>query len=178
MKKIILVNGLIAGVIVSAMFVISIPLQIQGLIDLNNGMIIGYTSMVIALSTIFLGIKTFRDQYSNGSISFWQGFKIGMSIALVAGVIYALTWEVYYSFKGDEFVAYYQKCMIDDLRSDGATEAEIAEKRAEFSQYFEMYKNPFIRFAMTLAEILPVGIIISLVAAGVLRKQEILPATR
>jgi hypothetical protein len=77
MKKIILVNGLIAGVIVSAMILISLPLQQQGIIDTRNGMLVGYTSMVIALSTIFFGIKTYRDQHLGGSISFWQAAKIG-----------------------------------------------------------------------------------------------------
>jgi hypothetical protein len=176
MRKIILVNGLLAGIIVSAMVVISIPLQTQGVITMDNGMLIGYASMLIALSTIFFGIKTYRDQYENGTISFWQATRIGLSIALVAAVVYAVTWEIYFRFKGEEFMTYYAACYVDKMKSHGATEAEISTARKEMIAWNEFYRNPFIRFGMTLTEILPVGIFVSLVSAAILRKREILPA--
>jgi hypothetical protein len=40
-----------------------------------------------------------------------------------------------------------------------------------------MYENPFIRFPMTLMEIAPVGILISLISAGLLRMKGFLPAS-
>lgn len=170
-----MVNGLISGVIVSAMLLISLPLQMKGVISLDSGMLVGYTSMVIALSTIFFGIKTYRDQYSGGFVTFWQAFRIGLSIAMVAALVYAVTWEVYYRFGGDEFIAFYAQGYLDNLKNDGATDAELAAARAELATQHEYYKNPFIRFAVTLTEILPVGIVVTIVSSAILRRREILP---
>ena len=47
---------------------------------------------------------------------------------------------------------------------------------AKYDEYKEMYKNPVIRFGMTLMEIAPVGIIMSLIPAALLRKKKFLPA--
>jgi hypothetical protein len=38
-----------------------------------------------------------------------------------------------------------------------------------------MYKNPIIRFGITLIEVLPVGIIITLISAALLRRKDLLP---
>ncbi len=177
MKKIIITNGIIAGVITASMFVITQPLFESGALDPDNGMYVGYATMVIAFSLIFVGVKKFRDQYANGSVTFGKAFKIGMLITVVAGLVYALSWEVYYSQKGDEFTEFYTKCYMDNLREDGATEAELVTAKSELMAMNEYYKNPLIRFPMTLAEIVPVGLIISLISAALLRKKEFLPSS-
>jgi hypothetical protein len=176
MKRIVLVNGLIAGAIVSAMLLISSPLIQKGVIDFDHGMLIGYASMVLALSMIFFGVKTYRDQYQNGVISFGQGFKVGILIALVAAVLYGITWEIYYNTAAGDFTEFYTQHYLQNLKDEGASEVEIATARSEMESWNELYKNPFIRFATTLTEILPVGLIISLIVAAILRKREILTA--
>ena len=176
MKKIIITNGLIAGTIVSGMLLISQPLMRDGTLNIDNGMIVGYTTMVIALSMVFFGIKTYRDQYQNGIITFGQAFKIGILIAVIAALVYAVVWEIYFNTVATDFVEFYATCHIDKLQKDGASAAEITKAREDMAEFAELYKNPIIRFAMTLAEILPVGIIITLISAAVLRKKEILPA--
>jgi hypothetical protein len=176
MKKIIITNGLIAGAIVSLMFVVTYPLHEKGIINYDNGMIVGYTSMVIALSTIFFGIKTHRDQNLNGSIKFMQALKIGLLISVVAGVIYALFWEVYYNTVASDYLEKYAVHYVEKMKSSGATNTEIEQVKAEMADMAEMYKNPLVRFGFTLMEILPVGILISLISAGLLKKRQILPA--
>jgi hypothetical protein len=176
MRKIIIVNGLISGVIVSAMFFISYPLMRKGILNMNSGMIIGYASMVIALSMIFFGIKTYRDQYSNGSITFGRGVKIGLLIALIASCMYAASWEVFSAFFAPDFAEYYEQGYIDNLKAKGADLAALNAAKEQMAQWRELYKNPPIRFAMVMAEILPVGIIITLICAAILRKRQILPA--
>src|SRR5688572_28135034 len=92
MKKIVLVYGLIAGTISGGLMMITMPMFKSGTLDMNNGELIGYTGMVIALSLIFFGIKSFRDNQVDGTITFWKGCQIGLLIALIASVMYALTW--------------------------------------------------------------------------------------
>jgi hypothetical protein len=175
MRKVILVNGIIAGLIVSAMLLVNMNLDKD--VNYDYGMLIGYTSMVIALSTIFFGIKTCRDQYENGTISFGHAFGVGMMITLVASLLYIATWEVYRvsSTKGEQYMEQWSEGYLNKMKEAGATPTELQEKKAELAQWTEWYKNPLIRFAMTLMEILPVGIVISLIAAAVLRKREVLP---
>ena len=43
------------------------------------------------------------------------------------------------------------------------SDAEKQDKLEELNMYKEMYKNPVTKFAITLVEILPVGILLSLI---------------
>lgn len=172
MKKIILINGLIAGIIVSAMFFISKPLQDKGYLDLDNAVIVGYASMVLAFSMIFISVRSYRDQYLGGSISFGKALVIGLLITVVAGVVYALSWEVYYRYNGEEFMQKYSEHYFKGLEDEGKSAKEIQEAKEEWNNWMGYYKNPLVRFAATLAEIFPVGLLMSFVAAGVMRKKK------
>lgn len=176
MRKVIFINGLISGLIVSGMLLINYPLLRNKTLDLDSGMIVGYTSMVIALTLIFFGIKTYRDQYLNGSISFGAAFKVGILITLVASILYASTWQVFSTFVADDFTEFYAETHLNDLKENGATPEEISIAKTELEKWNELYEIPVVRFAMSLMEILPVGIVMTLIAAGILRKRQILPA--
>jgi hypothetical protein len=176
MKKIIITYGLIGGVIVSVFMVANHSLVETGVIGIDRGMITGYTSMVIALSMVFFGIKTYRDQYLNGIISFGRAFKIGILITAMASLMYAITWEVYYNSGNQDFMEVYSRHQIDKMVKEGATNAEVMAASDEMKSFSEMYKNPLIRFGMTLAEILPVGIVVTLLCAALLRRRQFLPA--
>jgi ethanolamine transporter EutH len=176
MKKIILTYGIISGVIVSVMLLATQPLFRNGTLDMDTGMYVGFSTMIVALSLIFFGIKSFRDQHLQGSISFGRAFTVGILIALVASVIYALSWEVYIHTVGQDFMEWYQQCRMEKLVKEGASDQELTESRAEMQSMAELYKNPIIRFGMTLTEIFPVGLIITLVSAGVLKRKDVLPA--
>lgn len=177
MKKVILVYGIIAGTIVAAMMLITMSLYRSGALKIDNGELIGYTTMVIALSMVFFGIKSVRDSHQSGVITFSKGLKIGLSISVIASLMYALAWEVSYSRIGDEFMQKYTEHHYEKMKAKEATEAEIQAEKEKMASFAELYKNPFVRFGMTILEILPVGIVISLLSAGLLRRKEFLPAT-
>jgi hypothetical protein len=178
MKKIILTNGLIAGAVVSSMFLISWPLMENGTLNFDNGMIFGYASMLIAFSMIFIGVKKFRDHHQGGVITFGKAFQIGILITVIASVMYALSWEVCYHTIATDFTEKYTAHYMDKMAADGATPAEIAEKKAEMESFNEMYENPIVRFLFTAGmEIFPVGLLISLISAALFRKRSFLPET-
>jgi len=177
MKKIILVYGLIAGAIVGSVLLITMPLYESGTLHFENGQWLGYTTMVIALSLVFFGIKSFRDNHSGGTITFWNGLKIGLLITLVASLIYAMSWEVSYNTMKGDFIKLMGEKQIEKLKKEGATEASLVETRKQMDDFATMYRNPVFRFAITLTEIAPVGIVISLLSAGLLRRKEFLPST-
>lgn len=176
MKKVILVYGSMAGVIVGAMFFLTIPLYDNGTINFDNGMWVGYTSMVISLSLVFFGIKSYRDSYASGTVTFGKAFKIGILITVVASVIYALSWEVAYNTVSKGFLQKMEEHYTQKLKEETKNEAELNAELEKMEQYWVMYENPVIRFGMTLLEIFPVGLIITLLSAGLLRNKKFLPA--
>ena len=171
MKKTVLTFGLIAGVILSAMMVITMPFH--DAIGFDRAMVVGYTSMVLAFLLIFFGVRSYRDDVAGGTVSFGRAFSVGALIGLVAALCYVATWQaMYYGTDiADDYLPKYQEHVITEARADGESEAVIAEKRAEMERFAEMYRNPAINAAFTLAEPLPVALVIALVSAGVLSRR-------
>lgn len=66
----------------------------------------------------------------------------------------------------------YSTYMVDEARAEGASEAEIESKISEMQDMQEMYKIAPIRWGMTLMEIFPVGLIITLISAFILKRNE------
>ena len=177
MRKVTLTFGLLAGVIVSVFMVAIMELCKNGTVSFDNSDFIGYGSMVIALSMIFFGIKSYRDNYQNGAITFVKGLQVGMLITLVAALIYAAAGEALYQVDpvGQAvFMDKYADYHISKMKEKSASPAEIDQKVEEMAELREMHKNPLIRFGMTLAIILPVSILITLISAALLRKKEFL----
>jgi len=175
MKKISWVYGTIAGLIMGAMFFITAPLWANGTLDFNNGMWVGYTTMVIALSLVFFGVKSYRDQHKQGIITFGGAFKVGILITVIASVLYALSWEVAYNTVSKGFSEEMSKYYLEEMKAEAKSEAELKQATEELKSNMVMYENPFFRFAITLTEVFPVGLIITLISAGLLRKKEFLP---
>lgn len=174
MKKIVIVYGLISGAIITCFLWIWIYLWEKGILTFDNGEIFGYGSMLVALSMIFFGIKSYRDNQNDRSIRFWKGVQIGFSISLLASVVYAGGWETYLQTTDGNFMESYIEHYISKLKEKGTPQDEIDRTTAQMAALREMYKNPLVRFGMTLAEILPVGIIVTLLSAAILRRKEIL----
>lgn len=177
MRKIIIVYGLIAGTIVGGLMLGTMAYYQTHEWNMENGHLLGYTTMVIALSVIFVAIKSVRDKHLGGAITFWKGCQIGLLITLIASVMYALSWEVSYRNIGDEFVEKMKSSYVEDLKAEGLTEAEFQTRKSEMEAIWESYQNPIVRFGYTLLEIFPVGLILTLISSGLLRKKEFLPPT-
>ena len=174
MTRIVLVFGLISGAIAAALMWILMGIVKSGAINFDNGMIWGYATMIIALSLVFFGIKSYRDN-NGGHITFLKGLQVGILISLISSVCYAASWELYYRGSGQEFLQKYTAYYLDKMKADGASDTEIEKARVEGEQFMQLYENFFVRFAMTLMEILPVGIIVTIISAALLRRREVLP---
>jgi hypothetical protein len=148
-------------------------------IGFDRGVIVGYTSMVLAFLMVYVGVRTYRDNVAGGRIGFGKAFKVGILITAVTTAFYIGTWQVvYYNFMPD-YLDKYSAYALDKARAAGATDAELATQAAEMAKFGEMYKNPLVNIAFTAIEPLPVGILVTLVTAGVLsrgRKEETVTA--
>ncbi|WP_316736174.1 DUF4199 domain-containing protein [Pedobacter aquatilis] len=168
MKKIVLVFGLISGLIVSCLMLVN---MINHDKNYESSMILGYASMLLAFSFIFVGVKSFRDKHNGGVISFGKAFRIGLFITLIASTMYVVVWMFYYYLFIPDFMDKYTAKMLLDAKQNGATAAELAKQSSEMAGYKEMYKNPFYVVLLTYSEILPLGLVISLISALVLKRK-------
>ncbi|MEO8460605.1 MAG: DUF4199 domain-containing protein [Dokdonella sp.] len=169
MRKIVLTFGLIAGAILSAMMLVTLPILDR--IGFDKGEIIGYTTMVLAFLMVFFGVKSYRDNVAGGSMSFGRAFLVGLMITVVASACYVITWEVIYYKLAPDFGDKYAAYVVDKAKASRASDAEIVAKTKEMAEFNEMYKNPLVNIAFTFIEPLPVGLLFTLVTAGVLRRK-------
>ena len=168
------VAGLIAGIPLSA-FVVATEGHHT---PIAWGMVIGYVTMLIALSTVFVAIKRYRDTELGWVIGFWPALGLGLGISLVAGILYALAWEATLGITHMDFAATYANTLIEQKKAAGVSGDALARFTAEMEQFKVQYANPLYRFPMTFTEIFPVGVLVSLVSAGLLRNSRFLAARR
>jgi uncharacterized membrane protein (DUF485 family) len=169
MRKIVLTFGLIAGAILSVMMLITLPFHDD--IGFDKSLVIGYTTMVLAFLMVYFGVRSYRDNVAGGSITFGRAFTVGLMITAVASVCYVATWELAYPRLAPDYLDKYAAYSVEKMRKSGATDAQIAAKTKEMAEFKEMYKNPVMSIAFTFLEPLPVGILFTLVAAGVLSRK-------
>ncbi len=136
----------------------------------------GYTVMLVALSTIFLAIRDYRNQKLGGVIKFLPALGLGLSIAFIAGLAYVIGWEIYLNATHYQFMEHYAAAMAERARGSGLAGAALQAKLDEIEAMRAGYANPLIRLPMTFLEIFPVGVLIALISAAVLRNPKVLPA--
>ena len=171
MKKIVRNYGLLAGGILAVVMLITTPLWSSGKMSMEAGGWVGYISMIVALSAVFFGVRTYRDKEAGGTISFGKAFQVGLLITLVASAIYVAVWMLYLNFGGaGDFMEQYYQYSVEQLRQSGKPAADIEQEIAKMAEFKEMYKSPLVQIGITFLEIFPVGLIISLLSAALLRK--------
>ena len=175
MGRNILKYGVIAGLVVGiALFGISVAYGGQP--PPTYGMALGYLTMLIALSAVFVGIKRHRDVDRGGVIRFWPAFGLGLGISLVASVFYVAAWEASMAVVDIDFAETFANAMIERQKAKGVDGAALAKVVADMQTFKIQYANPLYRVPMTFAEIFPVGVLVSLVSAALLRNPRLLPA--
>jgi hypothetical protein len=175
MLRYILIYGAVAGAIVGVpMF--TLMLTMSGQPTMHYGMLVGYLTMLIALSAVFIAIKRHRDADLGGVIRFWPALALGLGISAVAGVIYVLAWEASCAAINLDFANTYAQALIAEQEAKGVSGEALERFRAEMEQFKLQYANPLYRWPMTFTEIFPVGVLVPLVSAGLLRNSRFLPA--
>lgn len=169
-----LIYGAIAGAIAVSLISAIIAMDLTG--HDETAMLVSYLIMLMALSLIFVGVKRYRDVECGGVIRFGRAFLIGLGMAALAGLIYAIGWEIFQASSGYDFMAEYSTSILDRMRTEGATAAAIEAKAAEMRAFAESYRNPMFRVPMVFLEIFPVGLLVALVSAALLRNPKLLPA--
>jgi len=169
MKKTILTFGLISGAIISVLMVATVPFADR--IGFGHSYLVGYTTMVLAFLLVYFGIRSYRDNFGDGRISFGKAFVIGISIALISSLCYVVTWEILYFKFMPDFMDKYGAYAIQKLQASGASAAAIQAKVEEIKRYKALEDNPLTNAAMTFLEPFPVGLLVTLISAALLRRK-------
>ena len=167
----VLVYGFLAGFII-----ISVILTAFFVVPQGHSLWFGYLVMLVGMTFVFVGVKRFRDVERGGVIRFLPAFGLGLAIAIVAGIIYVLVWEGYLAATGYRFMDEYIAAMIHHKQAAGASAADLARFSGEMDDMRRSYANPLFRIPLTFMEVFPVGLIVALISAALLRNPRLLPS--
>ncbi|MEO8374709.1 MAG: DUF4199 domain-containing protein [Sphingomonas bacterium] len=168
--------GLLSGLVVCAILIAGFTFAEH--LNFAHQLWFGYLVMLVVLTFIFVGVKRYRDVERGGVIKFLPALGLGLAIAAAAGVAYALLWEVYLAATHYRFMDQYIAGIASHARAAGLSGEKLASKMAELETMRAQYANPLFRIPMTFLEIFPVGFIVALVSAILLRFPKFLPARR
>jgi hypothetical protein len=171
MKKTVLVFGLISGGMMTVMMFATLPFTDSAWLQ-SHSMLVGYTTIVLSFMLVFFGIRSYRENIGGGAITFGRAFAVGILITLISSVLYVVAWEIMY-FGVPSFGERFMTMCVAHIKNSGASPEAI---QAQINQ-LKYLDNPFINAALTFTEPFPVGLIITLVSAAILRKKTRNPPT-
>ena len=171
MKRIVLRFGLVPGVILIALSAVMLPLCMNGTIDFDHSELLGYSAMVLSFLMVFFGIRSYRDNVAGGTIGFGEAFRVGMLITLVTCAMYVIAWEITYFNFFPDFLDQYSAHVLDKMRAAGESQAAIQKQTEQMATMAKYYDNILFNSAITFMEVFPVGLIVTLVSAGILRRK-------
>jgi len=167
MKKVIWIYGLIIGTALSLNTIMMMNMMVNNK-NFKGNDILGYAVLIAMFSIIFFGIRKYKDHYSAGFISFGKAFKIGALIALIGSSMYVLFGLGYYYLFVPEFLDVY----IENVLKNCTSPEELAAKTKEMASFREMYQNPLFAILISYTEVLPLGLVVTLISALILRKKK------
>lgn len=166
MRKTVLIFSLILGIIMSINIFVMVNMLYNNP-DFKGNDVLGYAAMVVVFSLIFFGVRNYRNKQLGGYISFGKAFTTGALIAFIASTIYVAVWLFYYYQFVPDFMDVYTRHVLKNTAA-----AELAAKTKEMADFKEMYKNPLFTILITYSEVLPVGLIVALVSAFILKRKK------
>lgn len=170
MKKTVLTFGLISGAVLAAMMLATVPFEDK--IGWDKGEILGYTTIVLSSLLVFFGVRSYRQNVGGGGrLTFGRGFAVGILITLISSACYVGTWEIVYYKLMPDFTEKYAAHMVETAKAFGASQQKLDETERKAQQFKQMYDKPAINVALTFMEVFPIGLAVTLVSAGILRKK-------
>jgi hypothetical protein len=176
MKKTVLTFGLIAGAILAANMLATIPFVDK--IGWDKGAILGYTVIVLSALMVFFGVRSYRENVGGGRLTFGRGLAVGILIALISSACYVGTWEIVYYKLMPDFGEKYSAHLVEKAKASGASPEKVEETVRKANDFKVMYDKPVNNVALTFMEVFPIGLVMTLVSAGILRKKIATPESQ
>jgi hypothetical protein len=85
--------------------------------------------------------------------------------------MYVVVWLIDYYLFVPDFMDKYTEHVLRQTQEDGASQQELQKKTAEMARYKELYKSPVMVILLTYAEVLPIGLVVALISAAILKRR-------
>ena len=167
-----LIYGLIAGGIMLAFFGSVMAVQGKDYLSpesyhLNE--IVGYATMIVALSMVFFGTRHYRNHVGGGTMTFGQGFKVGSLIsfiaALVFGIFTVMLFTVFIPDLGERYLEVYRE--MAEVGGDPALQAQLQELEANK----DLFLNPGFQGFLMFITVFMIGEVIAIISALFLKRK-------
>jgi Protein of unknown function (DUF4199) len=169
MKKTVLTFGIFSGLVLAVTMIATVPFLHK--VSEGKGLIIGYTTMILAGLLVFFGIRSYRENVSGGKLTFGRAFTVGILISLLSCCFYVGTWEIIYFKFMPDFAEKYASLMVDRAKASGASPQKIDQTTRQAEEFVHNYHNPAYNIGMTFLEVFPVFLAITLLSAAILRRR-------
>jgi hypothetical protein len=106
-----------------------------------------------------------------GAIGFLRALGVGLLITVVASAVNVVTWQILYFGFVPDCAERCGEAVVAAMRASGESAAAIAAEEAEMTRFAQRYRNPLFNSAITFLEIFPVGLVMTLISAAILRRK-------
>ena len=170
MKKTVLKYGLISGGIMIGIFTVLMAMsEMTDPLDFDTQEILGYSSMIIATSVVYFGIKHYRDNENNGNITFGKGLAIGLLIVMFPAVLIGAGDVFYTTIINPEWMETYYATYASEMQAT-MSEEEFKTALAQMESEKEMFANPMFTFFIMFSTVFLIGLIVAIISSLVLKK--------
>lgn len=161
--------GLIAAALMTA--VIIIPFWLRDperlLEQMGWGEVVGYATMIVALGLVFLALREHRGRA--GSLTFLGGLGLGLAVTAVAAAAFGLATTGLYYGMGPERTDDFMRAYVEHTAGSEASAEELARALTEYEGQRHLWLNPWFQGFVMFATVAGLGVVVSLLAAGLLR---------
>ncbi len=119
----------------------------------------------------YLGIKSYKMSLPNSQISMKQALQVGIMIVVLSTTIYAIFWSIIIAYFIPNFADIFANECIEYNKILGKSSETMAKKTIEMNEYRVNYKKPLVNILYSYTEILPIGIILTIFCAYVLKNK-------
>ncbi len=161
--------GLIAGTTMVTVIAIGMVLVPTIPENYKTSEVIGYTTMVLCMSLVFVGIRAQREQL--GQLSFKQGVWVGTQITGISSAIFGLFTYILYRFIDTEFVHEYYAHYKQMVRDSGASQEAIEAQLAQLNSMSEFMFSPIFQALLMSITVFLIGALMTIIASWFLRSK-------
>lgn len=140
----------------------------------RTGEIVGYAGMFASMLLLVLGILKKRNADNVDRITFGDAFRTGATITLSAGILFFILSYAFFEISGDAWMKRYYEHQVERIRSTtvdpAAADTAVRLFEEEWKKSGELYKNSAFQAGVMLFTLVPVGLLLSLTAAAMLRR--------
>jgi Protein of unknown function (DUF4199) len=168
MKNITLKYGTIAGLLMTAVILVFLPLSPK--IGFYNANTLVFIGKLIAFIPIYFGMGALRETYENGYMKYMQALPVGLFITVIVCLFYAISTVLVYFVISPDLPDKVASYILDTMKSQGAAASDISEFQSRIMEAKSTPKSPIVIGAIAVVEILPYGLILSLIFAAITKK--------